>query len=65
MEAACFVTPSPGPGNYSPGCHRPRLLNSLCDSEGPLGSLAWRKAWGLGPWVGGKEEPGGHMGEEA
>lgn len=27
--SSSFVTPSPGPGNYSPCRHRPRLLNSL------------------------------------
>lgn len=33
-----FITPSPGLGNYSPGCHRPGLLNAHCESQGPLGS---------------------------
>lgn len=43
-----FITPSPGLGNYSPGCHRPGLLNAHCESQGPLGSRPRRGRLGVG-----------------
>ena len=63
METAPVSSPqAPAWVIIAPAATGPAYSTLQCDSEGPLGSQAWREGWGLGTGVGGREEPGGCVG---